>query len=330
LRFFIDNFTFKNLSAQNKIQMKRLLAFMFSVVVSCAAFAQQPLNDKEWKKFEKAEKELAIITEKFINDTLPFETRVNLIHEFIPKFVAILKEKNSFYYPFDDMENIALLVAPDSAFRIFTWQLKEPLGTHRYYGAMQMEGEDLKLIPFRDYSDTMEVHPQKILSPNNWYGGLYYNCIMREHNNKKYYTLFGFDKADFVSTRKFLEILTFNEKNEPVFGAPIFIFHDSTGVVKDTKVRFFREYSAKATAKLNYDHEMDIIIYDHLAPPHDNGKDAYFNYVPDGTYSGFKWDNGKWIWIEKIFHFSIDHPDNPPMPHPKYGDKKPVNPIFGK
>jgi hypothetical protein len=311
--------------------MKKIATIAILIWVSSQIFAQQQiLSDKEWKKFENAGKLLAEISNGFTFDTVPFETRVELIHEFIPKFVAILKEKNSFYYPFDELEAVATVVAPDSAFRIFTWQLKEPLGTHRYYGALQMKGEKLVLYPFQDFSDTMEVHPQKVLSPDNWYGGLYYKCLLKEHDNKKTYTLFAFDKADFVSNRKFLEVLRFNDKNEPVFGAPIFIFHDSTGVVSDVQTRFFREYSDKASAKLNYDEEMDIIIYDHLAPPTESQKGAYFTYVPDGTYSGFRWDKGQWIWVEKIFHYSINHPDNPPMPHPKYGDKKPVNPVFGK
>lgn len=301
------------------------------VIIFVAFFANaQKLSDKELAKFAAAEKQLVELSNEFSNDSLKFEHRVNLIHEFIPKLVAILKEKNSFYYPFSAFETVAIVQAPDDAFRIFTWQLKEPLGTHRYYGTMQMKGETLKLYPFQDYSDTMEVHPQKILSPNNWYGGMYYKCILKEYNQQKTYTLLAFDKADFVSTRKFMEILRFNEKNEPVFGAPIILFHDSTGVLKETQTRFFREYSAKASARLNYDEEMDIIIYDHLVPQSEKEKGAYFNYVPDGTYSGFKWENGKWVWVEKIFHYSIDHPDNPPMPSPKFGDKKPANPVFNK
>lgn len=290
----------------------------------------QKLSDKELAKFAAAEKQLVELSNEFSNDSLKFEHRVSLIHEFIPKLVAILKEKNSFYYPFSAFETVAIVNAPDNAFRIFTWHLKEPLGTHRYYGAMQMKDENLKLYPFRDFSDTMEVHPQKILSPNNWYGGMYYKCILKEYNQQKTYTLLAFDKADFVSTRKFMEILIFNEKNEPFFGAPIILFHDSTGALKETQTRFFREYSAKAAARLNYDEEMDLIIYDHLVPQSEKEKGAYFNYVPDGTYSGFKWENGNWVWVEKIFHYSIDHPDNPPMPNPKFGDKNPSNPVFNK
>ena len=37
--------------------------------------------------------------------------------------VRALRTKNSFYYPFDSIINISKLYAPDSSFKIFTWQL---------------------------------------------------------------------------------------------------------------------------------------------------------------------------------------------------------------
>lgn len=308
--------------------MKKILIVLLGVIFFSGVYSQK-LTPKEINKFENAEAILADISNNFMYDTIPFEERVAHIHDFIPKLVAILKEKNSFFYPFDGLETVSIITAPDSAFRIFTWQLKEPLGAHRYYGAMQMNASSLELIAFRDYSDTMEVHPQNKLSPENWYGGIYYNCILKEHNGQKTYTLFAYDEADFVSNRKFAEILRFNENGQPTFGAPIFVYKDSTENILKTESRFFREYAQNATCKLNYDEEMEIIIFDHLAPKKDAEKGAYFNYVPDGTYSGFKWKDGHWEFVEKIFHFSIDHPDNPPMPLPKHGDKN-KNPVFGK
>lgn len=275
----------------------------------------QELSNKELKKFKAAEAILKENVVQFKNDSIPFEERVALIHDFIPRFVAILKEKNSFQFPFDDLASLVKVYAPDNSFRIFTWQLKEPLGTHRYYGAIQLNSKELKMLPLFDYSDTMNVHPQEILSHDNWYGAIYYKCLQHEVEGKPYYTLLGYDEADFVSNRKILEILSFNEKEELVFGAPLISITDSLGITQ-IKNRMFLEYNQKASVKLNFDEVMNQMIFDHLVAPSKAEEGAWFTYIPDGTYEGLEWVNNTWTWIEKMFHYSIDKPDSPPMPNP--------------
>lgn len=280
----------------------------------------QTLSEKEVQKFHAAEKALLEYTNEFSNDSLKFEERVAKIHEFIPRFVAILKEPNSFDYAFDSLRTISVITAPDNAFRIFTWQLREPLGTYKYYGALQMNTEELQLRPLFDYSDTMIVHTQMVCSAENWYGGIYYNILLTKDGDKSIYTLLGYDDVDFVSKRKFIETISFDANKEPIFGSPIIDFYDSLGVKTHTDTRFFVEYNDRASAKLNYDEELGMIIYDHVVPPSDVQNDAEFTYIPDGTYEGFKWENGRWVWVEKIFHYSIGKPDSPPMPAPKNND----------
>ncbi len=275
----------------------------------------QTLSEKEIQKFKAAEKVLNENVVQFKNDSIPFEQRVQLIHDFIPKFVAILKEPNSFYYNFDSIPSIVKVNAPDNSFKIFTWQLKEPLGTHRYYGAIQMNTEKLKLIPLFDYSDTMSVHPQEILTADNWFGAVYYNCVQNEVNGKQYYSLFGFDEADFVSNVKIMEILSFDNEGTPVFGAPLLSYTDSNNVTT-VKNRLFVEYNQKASVNLNFNKEKNSIVFDHVVAPSEKQEDAWFTYIPDGTYEGFEWKNNKWTWIERMFHYSIGKPDSPPMPKP--------------
>lgn len=300
------------------MKTKSLLLLFFSVLLF-TAFAQK-LSEKEITKFEAAENILNTHTSQFIYDSLDFKYRVENIHQFIPKFVAILKENNSFSYPFDSLTGIMQVYAPDSSFRIFTWQLREPLGTHKYYGALQLNSKNLKLYPLFDYSDTMTVQPQEILNSQNWYGAIYYKCLQNTVEGKNYYTLFAYDDADFVSNRKFLEILSFDDEEKPIFGAPLLTFTDSNKITT-VQNRLFLEYTDKASVKLNYDDEKNMIIYDHLVPPSEREKDAYFTYVPDGTYEGLEWKNNKWTWVEKIFHYSIDKNDAPPMPHPILDDR---------
>lgn len=292
----------------------KVFANILFTFVGCFAVSQE-LSNKELKKFQAAEAILQKNVVQFKNDSLPFEERVEIIHDFIPRFVAILKEKNSFQFPFDSLASLVKVYAPDNSFRIFTWQLKEPLGTHRYYGAIQLNSKELKMLPLFDHSDTMNVHPQEILSHDNWYGAIYYKCLQHKIADKSYYTLLGYDEADFVSNRKILEILSFDENEQAVFGAPLISVTDSFGSTQ-IKNRMFLEYNQKASVKLNFDEEMNQMIFDHLVAPSEAEEGAWFTYIPDGTYEGLKWVNNTWTWIEKMFHYSIDKPDSPPMPNP--------------
>ncbi|HEY0262795.1 MAG TPA: hypothetical protein VGB95_07195, partial [Chitinophagales bacterium] len=204
-----------------------------------------------------------------------------------------------------------------------------PKGHFRYYGVIQMKSEKMKIFPLHDLRDTLEYRTQKILSPENWYGCLYYNIVRTIENKKPVYTLFGFEAADFVSRRKVLEVMKF-ENGVPVFGAPMFQFkYDSTAAkLRDTLNRFFIEYKWDADPRMNYDTAMEVIVFNHLVPPNPKAEGAYFSYVPDGQYEGFKWLKDHWQWISRVFNFSIGEMDNPPIPTPLFGTpkKQPVLP----
>jgi hypothetical protein len=67
--------------------------------------------------------------------------------------------------------------------------------------------------------------------------------------------------------------------------------------------RFFIEYKWNASPTLNYDKNLEIIVFDHLAPQDPRAKGAFFAYVPDGTYEGFKWIKGAMAMDRKSIHF---------------------------
>lgn len=265
-------------------------------------------------------------------------------YAFIPKFVSALKLDNSFSFPFDSFETISKVYPADSSFRIFTWQvvLNVPVKIAakysrtgrdtvfmkprvRYYGVIQMRSKTLKMFPLYDATDTLDYGTDKVLTPQNWWGQLYYNIIQQNVNGKSYYTLFGFEIPDLLTRRKIIDVLTFDDQGQPRFGAPLFHFkyNDSTSTKKgDTLSRFFIEYKYDATTVLNYDRELEMIVFDHVAPPAEKSKGATFTYVPDGTYEGFKWITDHWQWIEKVFTFAINEDDNPPIPVPLFGTPK--------
>lgn len=298
--------------------MKSLFSIILVLIVSIS-FSQTELSNKEIKKFQSGEKVLREYMMNFAYDTIPFETRVKNIHDFIPRFVALLKEKNSYLYPFDSLQYLHKITAPDNAFKIFTWELKEPLGTHRYYGAIQMNSKDLKLTPLFDYSDTMEYHPQITLTPENWYGCIYYNSVLtQDQQGNKKYTLFGLDRIDFVSNRKIIEVMTINPEGNILFGEkPLLNYYDTLGNLVKKETRLYLQYNDRSAVHLNYNEAKQEIVYDHVTAPTEKEADAGFTYVPDGTYEGFTWDNNFWRSDYRVFKYSINKPDSPPMPMPQ-------------
>jgi hypothetical protein len=74
---------------------------------------------------------------------------------------------------------------------------------------------------------------------------------------------------------------------------------------------------------MNYDQEMDMIIFDHLISE-DNQPDKPFTMVPDGDYEGFKWTNGRWVHVDKVFNFKLKDGEAP-LPDPLKDDDGKAN-----
>ena len=229
---------------------------------------------------------------------------------FTRTFVRALKVKNAFYYPFDSL-NISKLYSPDSTFRIFTWQLKKDEYVYLQKGAIQMNMPDgsLKLFPLFDYSMFTSKPLDSVRTRNTWIGAIYYRIIPKEFNGKKYYTLLGFDDFSVSSNRKWLDVMSFNDRGEPIFGGAISFKEDT--VKKATQARFNIEYKKEAKTFFNYDPEKDLIVFDHLISE-SNEPERKSTYIPDGDFEAFKWQNGQWVHVERLdFELKLKDGDFP-------------------
>ncbi len=242
---------------------------------------------------------------------------------FIRMLIRSLKTPNSFYYPFDSLITVSRIYAPDSSFRIFSWQFTRDEDHFRQRGAIQMKTADgsLQLHALFDASEFTTAPQDSVRTAQNWIGAIYYGIIMKTFNDKKYYTLLGFDDNNMRSTKKWIEVLTFNEQGKPVFGGPYFSIPDTTNKAKATfltPARFCLEYKKDGVARVNYDPDMDMIIFAHLESE-SKQPDKSYTLVPDGDYQGFKWDNGHWTFIDKVFNFKLKDGEAP-MPEPLKDD----------
>jgi len=305
------------------IVVKKLLIQIAFIILWLLPFSQVALSQKitqaDLKKLSAKEDTLSEYSEYLNTDSLP-EDRMIADSAFTKVLVRALQVKNSFYYPFDSVLGVSKLYAPDTSFRIITWNINFDDYYSRQKGAIQFRTADgsLKLLPLRDVSEFTDKPQDSVRSRQNWIGSIYYNVIKTQHKGKNYYTLFGFDNNSAQSSMKWIEVLSFNEKNEPVFGGPFFSF-EKDSVPKPPKYRLGLEFKKGARVLVNYIEELGMILVDHLISESDQPELAW-TYVPDGDQEGYKWENGKWMHIDKVFTLKLEDGQAPvgdPLMDPK-------------
>ena len=306
--------------------MKKILGLILLLAGSCVMLPAQnksKLNAEALQQLDEKEDTLALLAYAFVNDSLP-EHRFGTCRVFIPKLVEALKTKNSFQYPFDRVKTVSIQYAPDSTFRIFTWQLYVDTSDYRYYGAIQMNTPDLKLFPLVDRSFNLKSDlEQALLTPEEWYGALYYNIKEVKGPQGKYYLLFGYDGFSFFHKRKLIDVLTFQQDGKPRFGAPVFV-HEKKGRPTMTKNRVMLEYSSEVSVKLNYDEAMEMIVFDHLITMGGVYGQGNSNF-PDGSYEAYELKGGLWKHKEML---PVTPMDEAPRPSPVLDTRK--KDILGK
>ncbi len=216
-------------------------------------------------------------------------TRVTSCYYFIKTLKTALLIPGSYDYPFEKLKTVSILSPSDNTFRIFTWNLLLDSGRYMYFGAIQMNRKDqLVLFGLYDSSRYTSNVQYESLDNRHWVGALYYQIHDYKHKRKKYYLLFGWDGEDEHINKKVIDVLWFDDKNQPHFGAPIFDFEG------DILSRVVFKFSEKTAMLLRYEKKENIIVFAHLVPLNPVLKGRYEHYVPDGTYDYFTFKKGFW------------------------------------
>jgi len=306
--------------------MNKLFGLLLLISPSSVCFAQN-IAKADFKLLNQKEDSIRAESVKIIQG-INAADRLKADSIFTRMLVRSLVTKNSFYYPFESLQTVSILYSPDSVFRLFTWQLVINENVIRQHGAIQMKTFDgsLKLFPLIDKSDVTQNIADTIGNNFGWIGAIYYKIILKKSLNQTYYTLLGFDENNIRSSRKIIEVMDF-QNGEPVFGGSYFSYEDDV-VFKPSKSRFILEYKKEAGPRLTYDKDLDIIVVEHLVSE-SNEPNKKWTLIGDGDYEGFKWKNGKWVHVEKVF--TMVTPDGQaPVPSPlgenKFDVKEPAKP----
>jgi hypothetical protein len=62
-----------------------------------------------------------------------------------------------------------------------------------------------------------------------------------------------------------------------------------------------------------------MIVFDHLTSESSEPQKR-FTLIPDGDYEAFKWQNGKWVHVNKLFNQTLQD-GQAPRPQPLDKDK---------
>ncbi len=235
------------------------------------------------------------------------QDKFNANQKFLGFMRQALELEGAFDFGFDSLTFIGRLKAPDNAFRIFNWNMPMEDGTHKYYGFIlvdqdKIEGRKKNKSRFKnkgkyivyeltDQSDFIRGPELATLNCDKWFGCLYYKIILNSNKGKNYYTLLGWDGNTAMTWKKVIEVMTFANDGQPVFGEEMTI-----QIKKLSKRRVIFEFKAELAMTLKYEDKGKRIVCDVLVPEVSGAEGMFQFYVNSGAYDAYYWKKGKWIY----------------------------------
>ncbi len=211
-------------------------------------------------------------------------------------FTEELKNPGSFSALYSSLNFVGKVFSDDGKVKIYTWNYPLAGKTYHYGGFIQYKTKNktIKTIPLAIKDEAYLPSGNKQIAPDDWYGALYYRVIPVKYRKENYYILLGWAGNNAASDYKLIEILSFDEKGNAVFGKLVLKQKNKT------RQRFVLEYSAEAKVSLTYDEKLKKIIFDHLVPSEQIYTGVYSYYGPDFTYDAFCLKKGKWEFEENV------------------------------
>ena len=262
--------------------MKRLL-IIFALCL--AAFPVLPqtngstfAEDSLFYLFEQFQRMRSIEEKQELNDSIIEYMRRNLL------------QPETFSYSFDSLrKRVGILKSDDDQFRIFTWNIPLSAFDHEYHGIIQVYNRRENTCQvhvlknqIRNISDLLHTQTDE----DNWPGALYYDIRLNKHGKDVMYTLIGFNFHNRFSDKKIIEVLHFDGDMNPLFGKPV--FNTPSGI----QYRVVFEYSGEVAMNLRFNPDLNMLVFDHLAPIEPELKGHLQFYAPDFSYDGYKFRKG--------------------------------------
>lgn len=209
-------------------------------------------------------------------------------------------------HPFSSLTTMSTISAPDGAFRIFNWNIEDEQLSHSHYCYVvrPMRGNKPNMVyKFKEDKINLPPRPTNTLTPDMWYGALYYKIIPIQKGSKTYYTILGFSGEDRMTNQKLIDVFYFKGKTLRM-GYPL--FQEEVGSKRLAR-RVFFQYSEKAIMTVRMNEKLGGIVFDHLVPEQKNLEGMFDFYIPDMTYDMYSWNGSAWIYQEDVIAYNDDN-----------------------
>lgn len=246
------------------------------------------------------------------------ENRNIAAREFDEGFQKIIDSENAFEYDFSSIPQLTVISDSLNTFKVISWFTEGQENTFSYSGyILKKDGKSFKL---NDAYASLEDLEYIVLSSEEWIGGIYYNMV---ETNGKYY-IFSYRQNSKFEKVKIFDCLSFDDEGAPILGDESFVY-PQLGARNIVKNRIVFKYSGDAILSLNYNNDMKMVVHDHLASVMGRMEGQGPTLVPDGTYEGFIFQEGNWLYEEKLFNHTYQE-----APRPRQILGKESKDVFGK
>lgn len=227
----------------------------------------------------------------------------------------VLSDSMSIIYDFSRVKNLSVVTAKNNEFRFYTWTLLLGKDEYDYYGFTQYQRKmkkgwfsspKIENIVFELNNKSSSIGNDELvkLSPKKWLGCIYYNVVPAPKKKDKTFLLLGWDGYSYSSTKKLIETVKFNNKGEPSFGHKIIRYDITHGTKAEpkfqSKSRIIFEYNGNVTMHCNYNTNLSMVVFDHLAPSNSALAKVKRVYAPDFTYDALLYQKKSWTYQKDI------------------------------
>ena len=233
--------------------------------------------------------------------------------KFLSGFGKLLERRDSLTEKLDSLTNISIKSSDDGKLKIYSWVLPHYDGNqYDYFGYIRIHDENTDtILQLHDSTGVILKPESEKLSPDRWFGMIYYDVITTKKSKNTFYTLLGWKGINENITKKVIDVLVIN-KGKLQFGYPLF----KTGSVYKNRMIF--TYNAHSVMTLRNDRKYGGIVFDNISTSKSNP--LPFG-GPDGTYNIFKWKKGKWI-LEKDTNVGTRWEPTETLPVPPENEKE--------
>lgn len=272
--------------------MLKLTKLLF-IIVCLTATTAQANNSDVLRKVEA----LSALRAKILDADVMDKFRLN--EEYTDTLRSMLNDYASFEMSYDTLSTniFSVVSSPKGDFRIYTWAIEEAPNSYIFYGFTQYlldkRKKELKVCLLT--SEKVNNQQFQTLDTSQWMGCIYYELIPRQKRREDKYLILGWDGNTSLTNKKIIEVIEFNKKGIPTFGANVFRTTEFRPPRGNKNYRLVIEYSGKVSMTIRWDDQLEMIVFDHLSPSSPRLKGVRAAYVPDFSYDALVYENGYWV-----------------------------------